>query len=51
MYVHISHFVKDAQEKEKVQKFIFSEMIKFEPINHSTVSEPIEIEHIIEVES
>ncbi len=39
------NFLK-GQEKNDAQGFIFSEMIKFAPVNHSTLSEPIEIEPI-----
>ncbi|MCP4237537.1 MAG: hypothetical protein GY770_28820 [Aestuariibacter sp.] len=40
------NFLKE-QEKKDAQEFIFSGMINFAPINHSTFSDdPIEIEHI-----
>ncbi len=39
------NFLKE-QEKKDAEEFIFSEMIKFAPVNHSTLSGPIEIEPI-----
>ncbi len=39
------NFFKE-QDKKGAEEFIFSEMIKFAPVNHSTLSGPIEIEPI-----